>query len=174
MRDYLYLGQCTKPHGIKGGFHFRLENEEDSGLSVGMEILLTPKSGNSSLPKEGKIYRLSQLSFGHKVMAYLEGVEDRNRVEEMLPFEIFADRDHLPELAEDEFFLSDLIGLQAFETETERALGKVEDFYENGAQVILKVGRDSQAHEIPYVEHFVKELDLQARKIWVLVPEVME
>jgi len=70
--------------------------------------------------------------------------------------------------------VQDYIGMDAVEFETNRKLGKVSDLYETAAQVILVIGTGEDSFEIPDVEHFVKEVDLDQNKITILVPEIVE
>ena len=68
-----------------------------------------------------------------------------------------------PQLAEDEYYWSDLIGLAVVNLQGE-ALGKVSDMMDNGAQSILRIapvpveGDDKQPSErlVPFVDQFVK------------------
>lgn len=172
-KDWVWLGRCTKPHGIKGAFHFRLENSEDSVLDDGAEIFLVPSSKESELAREGELYRIEKIVFGHKVMAYLEGVDDRTRVEQLVPFDIHMDRENFPALdeQEDEFYHADLKGMEVYEAQTQRPLGKVERVYDNQAQAVLLIGRGFDAFEIPFVDAFVPKIDREKRKIWVVIPE---
>jgi 16S rRNA processing protein RimM len=170
--DLVLLGNCHKPHGIRGEFSFFLENMHDSVLKKGSEITLFPKNPSSSIKTDGEVFKIEKISFGNKAIARLVGVVDRNQVEAMVPFEIFVDRKELPEPDEDEVYLSDLIGLKVLEQGTDRELGKVTKFFDNGAQVVLTI-RGHKSFDIPFVKHFVPEIDVAAGVMWVNVPQVV-
>lgn len=172
-KKWLKLGVCGKPHGIKGAFQFNLENDEDSSLDIGVEILLKPSTSQSSLPEKGQSFIIKNISFGHKTMAFLEGVEDRNVVEEMIPFEIYIDRENLPELDDDEVYLSDLVGLKVFNHKTQEEIGTVKKFYDNTAQAVLVI-RGKINLELPFVDHFFPVVDLENERIEINLPEVIE
>jgi 16S rRNA processing protein RimM len=79
-------------------------------------------------------------------------------------------RADFPELPEDEYYWSDLIGLDAVNLQGE-ALGKVVDMMSNGPQSILRIvpPLDVNAPEakleerlVPFVDQFVKTVDLKA------------
>ena len=89
---WMRLGVCRKPHGIKGAFDFHLDNAIDSVLDNGVEIHISPLEAKSSLPAEGMDIEIADISFGNKVIVYLDEVNDRNVVESMIPFEIYIDR----------------------------------------------------------------------------------
>src|SRR5690606_15103711 len=126
------LGDCIAPHGIRGAFTFRLINNDDSSLDTGMKVILFPKSEKSNLSKDGQQFEIEKISFGHKTMAYLAGITDRNIVEAMVPFDIYVARDDLPELDEGEVYLHDLIGCKAIHIETGEELGSIVDIEDNG------------------------------------------
>lgn len=172
-REWVFVGRCTKPHGIKGAFHFRLENTQDSVVQDGAQLFIKPLSKESSLSSSGEHVCVSKITFGHKVMAFLEGVNDRTTVEQMVPFEIYVDRESFPELSaqDNEFYHADLKGMEAFEFESGKSLGRVEKVYDNQAQAVLLIGRGLEAFEIPFVEAFVPKIDKENKKIWVVVPE---
>ena len=164
------LGQCTQPHGIRGDFSFQLLNTEDSVLDIGSRLVLFPKTPKSSINPAGEEFIISKIIFGHKVMAHLEGIDDRNQTEAMVPFTIHMLKSDLPELEEGEVYLDDLIGLKAIHIETKEKIGKVIDIEDNGMQAILVI-RGEQAFDVPYVDAFVGEIDLEAGTIEINPPE---
>lgn len=169
---WVKMGTCRRPHGVKGAFDFRLDSGEDSILEEGMEVLLKPLDKLSCLNSQGEVFKLKKLVYGHKVMAYLDSIEDRSLVENMIPFEIYLKRDHFPELdSEEEVYYGDLKGLIAYDFETNRELGRVESVYDNRAQAVLCIGRGQGAFEVPFVDNFVKKIDLENNSIWIILPE---
>lgn len=169
------MGFCVKPHGIKGGFTFNLSNTDESILEKGMKVTLFPKDAKSSLSKDGEVFTLKSISFGNKVISYLEEVSDRNKVEEIIPFEIYADRDLFPGLEEDEFYLSDLIGMKVLVEGTEEEYGAVTDFYDNTAQIVLVVkGTGKQVLELPFIEEFFPEVNAEKNYLTMNIPDYIE
>jgi 16S rRNA processing protein RimM len=169
-QDHLvHLGFCRKPHGIKGGFSFSLFNVEDSVLQKGFPIVLKGLSG--SVIDEQK-YVIAKISFGNKVIAYLEGVNDRNQVEELLPFEIYCYRSDLPE-DEENFYLIDLIGMRVVSHTNANEIGIVDSIYDNGAQdVIVIVKGSGEKIELPFIDNFFPRYDLEQGFIEVILPEI--
>jgi 16S rRNA processing protein RimM len=167
------LGVCNKPHGIRGGFSFLLENSQDSVLSKGMRVYLFPKTPASSIDKDGEEFIIEKINFGNKTIAYLKGISDRNIVEAMLPFEIKLPREEFPETQDDEYYISDLIGLEVYEHGSNELIGKVSKYYDNSVQTILTIRGKNGSFDIPFVENFVPEVDLEDGKIWVVVPRMI-
>lgn len=166
------FGSCRKPHGIKGALSLHLINDEHSILAKGMKLMAYPLDPSSSIPKEGRELTLSQITFGHKVMASFSEVQDRNTAEEIVPFEFYIDRDLFPELDEDEFYLADAIGFEVVDHETQKVIGKVQSFYHNGAQDVMVVRpKEGAILEVPFVDAFIKLVELEQEKVFIVRPE---
>ena len=111
---------------------------------------------------------------GDDVVAQLMGVSGRDAAEALKGAAIQIPRSHFPALADGEFYWVDLIGLDVSDLEG-APLGIVRDLMSSGAHPILRVAvsdvqsADKPAREllIPFVDQFVKTVDLQTRKITV-------
>ena len=113
---------------------------------------------------------------GGDVVATLVGMSDRNLAEALKGAAVHVSRSQFPELEEDEYYWSDLIGMDVVNLQGE-ALGKVIDMMSNGAQSILRIApvphpaASDKAPErlvdrlVPFVDQFVKTVDLKARQI---------
>ena len=171
-RNLIEIGYCSKPHGIKGEFTFVIYEEFEDDLANGSLFYAKGKSERSNLHNKSEEFEIEKINFGHKIMVKLKNIDNRNVVEAMIPFSILLERTVIDELHEGEMLLEDYIGLEAIEFETNKKLGKVTNYYETTAQVILVIGTGEDTFEIPVVEHFVKLVDLEENKIIVLVPEL--
>lgn len=171
----IHVGHCTAPHGIKGEFSFVIYNFEESTLDNGMTVTLTPRSTESSVPQDGKEFKIKTIKFGNKAIATLEGVDNRNIVEAMVPFDIYISRDLLPELEEDdEYYLNDLLGMEVFHYYTKALLGRVVDFYDNGAQVVIKIKTDKEFIEVLFLNQFVPEVDVELNRMEIIPPIMVD
>jgi 16S rRNA processing protein RimM len=110
---------------------------------------------------------------GGDVVAQIVGVLGRDASEALKGAAVSIPRSQFPQLPADEFYWSDLIGLDVVNLQGE-ALGKVSDMMHNGAQSILRIAPveandDVKAPErlIPFVEQFVITVDKTANKITV-------
>ncbi|MEX0797800.1 MAG: ribosome maturation factor RimM [Bacteriovoracaceae bacterium] len=168
----IQLGSCSKPHGIRGGFGAHLFNPKDSSLKKGAALLLKPKNDHSSLAKSGKVFELKSANFGNKCILYFEGIETREQVESMIPFDMFIERSALPEPDEDEFYIEDLIGLKVLDEEGNE-VGVVRDHFDNGAQIVLSVQKNAEVVELPLVEEFFPEINMEQGFIKMIEPEII-
>ncbi len=163
------LGFCDKAHGIKGGFHFKLYEVENSSLKPGIEILL-----KTNTDKELGQFSISKIQFGNKVICYLEGIDNRNQVEELLPFKIYILEKDLIPLNEGEFYLKDIIGCKVFCAETKLEIGSIIGFYETNIQTVIEMEIDGKKMDLPFVDEFFKEKDIANKRVSIKRPEFIE
>ncbi len=103
---------------------------------------------------------------GKGLVALLPAVEDREQAISLVGQQIFVGRDQLPATAEDEYYWSDLEGLDVHTTKGE-VLGRVEKLMETGANDVLVI-RGQRQHLVPFVQgQYVIRVDLDAGLIEV-------
>ncbi len=174
---FIKLGHANKPFGIKGECIFQLYNSEKSTLKKGQKIFLYLGLDEESFnPKdlEGKLkeFLIESIRFGNKVVAKLQGIENRTDLEEILPFTIYSRRSDFPQIDnEDEFYYHDLIGMKVVHDVSNKEIGIVIELYDNGAQDILVIKTPSQKLlEVLFVEKFVKSVNLEEGSIKIIPP----
>ena len=170
------LGFCQSVHGLKGALKLNLENLEGRTLEKGTKVRLFPRNGKHHLPIDGRDFTVSNIVYGHKVMISFKGVEDRTSAERILPFDLKVFRHSLPDLPEDEVYLSDLEGQEVFDHEKGEPFGELKGFYEHPGQSVAVIEtKDKNLLEIPFVKAFfpvVEELE-RGYRIEVIRPEVI-
>jgi len=103
---------------------------------------------------------------GKTIIVHLEGVDDRNEAELWVGSDIYIRPDQLPELNEDEYYWSDLIGLKVVSVEGDD-FGVIDHLLETGANDVIVVKGDRE-RLIPYVTgQVVKVVDLKENKMIV-------
>lgn len=97
--------------------------------------------------------------------ARLTGIATREQAEALKGTRLYAPRDRLPPLPDDEFYHADLIGLAVFDTGG-APLGTVRAVLDHGAGDILEIARPG-APEIllPFTRAAVPTVDLAGRRI---------
>lgn len=108
----------------------------------------------------GQEYKITNVRYQKNlVLLRLEGVADRNAAEKLKGTELTINRENLRELEEDEFFIFDLIGLEAVD-ENGGHIGRVHDVIQNTAQDLYEIETDDgKMHLIPAVYEFIPEID---------------
>ena len=171
MNNLLKIGFCRKVHGLKGGFTFVLENTEDSALKELKNIIIRPINDQSSIKATQLEVKIKSISFGNKVIAYLDGIIDRNEAESLVPFDIYINKSDLPKLESGEYYLSDLIGFSCV-NRNGKEVGIIEKYYDNSAQTIVVIRTENgKLIDLPFVDQFFGEIDDEQKKIQVNIPE---
>ncbi|MCX8507269.1 MAG: ribosome maturation factor RimM [Rhodobacteraceae bacterium] len=109
---------------------------------------------------------------GTGLTARLSGVTSKEEADALRGVELYADRDRLPNLPDDEFYHSDLIGLEVMDSGG-ALLGHVRAIHNHGAGDILEIfgpGRKTTLL-LPFTKAAVPTVDLTARRIIADPPE---
>lgn len=104
--------------------------------------------------------------------ARLSGVSSKEQADALRGVRLFAAREKLPGLAEDEFYHADLLGMEVFDTGGQ-ALGRVKSVLNHGASDLLELVKPGQSGVIllPFTQSIVPTVDLAARRIIADPPE---
>lgn len=156
----ILMGVVGRPHGVRGLLHVHSYTAEPSDLA-GYGPLADDQGRRWTLEwaSEG-VARLSEVVGGRAV-----AVADRTAAERLVNTRLYVARDQLPAAEEDEFYLADLVGLEAVGAEG-AVLGRVAAVHDYGAGVSLEIG----ALLVPFTRAAVPEIDLAARRITVAPP----
>lgn len=163
--DLVLVGYVTGAYGIKGWVRIR-------PYSSDADAMLHAKTWWLDKPSLHDVDTMQVKIHGEDVVAQLMGVADRNAAELLKGSTVQIRRSHFPALSNDEFYWVDLIGL-AVENLQGESVGMVRDLMDNGAHPILIVQADMpgadkpQEFLIPFVDQFVKAVDLAAKTITV-------
>lgn len=104
---------------------------------------------------------------GSAVVAELEGVADRDAAVALMGSEILIRRQQLPKPKADEYYWTDLVGLEVV-TESGVKLGKVDYLLETGANDVLVVIDGETERLIPFLQkQTVLKIDLDSREMIV-------
>lgn len=158
--DLVIMGYVRGAFGIRGWVKIHADTEHLDGLFdypvwwLGSEGRWKPFTlENGAVQPKG-------------VTAKLEGVDDRDVAAAMRGMKIAVPRSELPELDEDEYYWSDLIGLAVFNKEGE-SLGVVKELMATGANDVLVLQDGETQRLVPFVGQFVLDVDLKAARITV-------
>lgn len=96
----------------------------------------------------------------------IDGVTTKEQADALRGTDLFANRDQLPSLPDDEFYHTDLMGLTAFDTGGTR-LGRVKAVQSNGADDLLEIADPSLKDSVlvPFTKANVPTVDLASGRI---------
>ena len=163
--DLAQVGYVAGAYGIAGAIRV-------TPFSADADALLNVKTWWLDKPGLRSVTVRTAKMHGGDVVATLVGMPGRDAAEALKGAGVHISRAAFPALEEDEYYWSDLIGMDVVNLEGE-ALGKVSDMMSNGPQSILRIApvaepeTTAKAPErlVPFVDQFVKHVDLKAKKI---------
>ncbi|WP_395009429.1 ribosome maturation factor RimM [Undibacterium sp.] len=172
--DLVIVGYVSGAFGLQGWVKIRPYSTTADALLDAPLLWLESVAQAGVAPNLREVKRLSSKIHGEDVVARLDEVPDRTAAEALKGTVVKVSRQAFPVLEQDEFYWVDLIGLAVQNLQGED-LGVVRAMMDNGAQSILRVAASDvpeaelMKHErlIPFVDHFVKEVDTEAKKIVV-------
>jgi 16S rRNA processing protein RimM len=164
----ILVGRFGAPHGVRGGL--RLQSFTDVPKAIGSYGPLTDASGVRRFSIKG----LRHLKDNVFVVA-LTGIEDRVAAASLTNLELFLKRDSLPTIAEDEFYLADLIGLSAMANSGEN-IGRVVNILNFGGGDILEIAPPDGGETLllPFTQDVVPDVDLKGGRVMVAPPVEIE
>ncbi|ACB96910.1 16S rRNA processing protein RimM [Beijerinckia indica subsp. indica ATCC 9039] len=112
-------------------------------------------------------------------VARIEGVTTREAAEALTNLSLYVSREALPPPEEEEFYLADLIGLDAFVADAdgkEVLFGRIADVLNFGGGDILEIAPSDggETRLLPFTRQVVPRIDLTARRVLVVPPEEVE
>lgn len=157
MSELIVVGAITGAFGVKGEVRLKsfCANPEDIAN-------YSPLFTEEGVEYTVKITRPVKGGFA----ARLSGIRYKDQADDLRGKKLYADRDLLPNLPDDEYYYSDLIGLEVRDTGGE-SLGKVAAIDNHGAGDILEIrgpGIKGSAL-LPFTKAAVPTVDLKAGRL---------
>jgi 16S rRNA processing protein RimM len=165
----LQVGYVTRAHGIHGELAVRTFDPQSEALTLVRRLILRDRSGQEH-PQTIEAVRRTAGAF----LVKLEGIGTRSAAEPLRGSTVLVHREDLPAPAEGEWFQGDLVGLEAFTPQGIR-LGRVTEIWSTGPVPNLVIeAQGAEPLMVPFVDEFVPEVDVEAGRLVVCPPEVME
>ncbi|APH57522.1 16S rRNA processing protein rimM [Granulibacter bethesdensis] len=163
-RDLILLGVIGRPHGVRGLVHVVSYTADPDDLTAygslrdeaGRQIMLDWRAdGLASITIDGV------------------PVQDRSAAERLTNTRLFITRDALPPVEdEDDFYLVDLIGLEARLVADETLLGQVAQVHDYGAGASLEITRSGGVSLlVPFTRAAVPMVDIAAGRVLIDPPQ---
>ncbi|MDM7864034.1 ribosome maturation factor RimM [Staphylococcus borealis] len=155
------VGQIVNTHGIKGEVKVK-SNSDFTETRFQPGEVLTVKHNNNEIQLTVTSYRVHKGFY----MLKFKDINNINEVEQYKGDFLYQERDHEDiELAENEFYYSDIIGCTVFDDE-ETPIGRVINIFETGANDVWVVKGDKE-YLIPYIADVVKAIDIENKTIHI-------
>ena len=164
MTDKICVGAIAGSFGVKGEIRLKSFTSEPTALAD--YGVLTSEDGKL----EFSITLTRPIKNGFS--ATVSGVKTKEEADALKGTKLFADRAKLPELPDDEYYYSDLEGLEVFDAGG-AIIGRVKTVQNHGAADLLEVQTKSTSATvlIPFTMDVVPTVDLSSGRIVVDPPE---
>ena len=153
FQDRICLGAIVGVHGIRGEVKVKSFTEVDRDIDKYGDVENEDGSRKFSIKVVGHSKDLLRVK--------VKGCDDRNTAETLIGTGLYVSRSLLPELGEEEFYHTDLIGLEA-KTADGTVIGRVNAVYNFGAGDLLELKMNGGAPEmLPFTKQYVPTVNIK-------------
>lgn len=169
----ILLAVAIKPHSVKGACKLKAPIDPSliGNLSLNkLPLTLVPtKFPNSPI-------QTHLLSYSKSGIIQFEHFHSPEQLKEVLPFQIYIEKNLLPPLENNEFYLSELVGLFVCTPGTKsNPWGQIESYYEQhlSKQIIccIKIFDTQEVVEIPFVKEFFEDINFNEKIAYAIKPD---
>jgi 16S rRNA processing protein RimM len=152
-QDLVYIGEITKPHGVKGQVNAFLKLP---GLLVLADLI------DRELKVEGLLKEVFVESASHKdklAILKFKGYNTLQATDELRQKKLFLKRSQIGNLPKNEFYIKDLIGSQVADWKSKEPVGKVIEVDNIPGNPLLKIEMiGGGGFLLPMIEEYVFEI----------------
>lgn len=157
MEDMLRVGVIASTHGVKGEVKVFPTTDDAARFKQLKEVLLD--TGKERLPLTIEHVKF----FKNMVILKFKGYDSINDIEKYRSKDLLIFRENAVELGPDEYFITDLIGLEVM-TDQGETLGVMKDVLETGANDVYVVELESGKELlVPAIGECILDVNLEER-----------
>ena len=153
MSDYFKVGQIVNTHGIKGEVKVMAFTDDVNNFKRYKKILVGDTWKNILGVKFQK----------DRVILKLEGIDTMNDAETYKQKYLYVLREEEPELPEDTFYVSDLIGCTVYDT-NDKNLGDIADVIQTKNNDVYWIKKPKELL-IPVLRDIVLDVNIEDKKV---------
>lgn len=163
--ESIVVGLIHKPHGIAGEVAVESWSDVAGRFAAGAELT----AAIPGVPRRTLKVR-STRAHGARLLVAFEGVDSRDRAEELRGGRLEVAMAEVPAAPEGEYYQFELVGCRCVEG-TGVELGVVEDVVEDGGGLLLRLRDGDEQLLIPFVRAFLRRIDVAGRRIELDLPD---
>lgn len=176
--DAIQVGRIADAWGLKGWFKVLPHSADPEALFSSKRWYLQPTERGKAAFTGTQLMRIREAKVhSDTIVAVAHEMEDRDIAQALKGSRIFIPRSSFPTPELDSYYWVDLMGLSVINREGV-ALGIVKDLLSTGPQTVLVIeftenlgdfegGEKTQERMIPFVSHFVDDVNLAEKRITV-------
>ena len=163
LPETVAVGRVLRPHGVRGEVVVEVLSDVPGRFRVGSRMTGVRAS-------EPPVLLVVAASRAHKSGAVVrfEGVEDRDRAEELRGLDLEVPRAEVPAAPPGTYYQYELLGCLCRDDGEE--LGRVVEVVEDGGGLLLIVEGEEGRVPVPFVKEFLREIDVAAGRIDLALP----
>ena len=165
LNDWLMVGKLVGVQGLRGELKVNPASDFPERFTKPGPRWLRARDGDQ--PTQIQLNSGRQLPGRSLFVVHVEGVNDRAAAEALIGQDLLVRGDDRPTLADGEFHLLDLVGMEARLSEQGEVVGKVTDLISGGNDLLELKRPDGRTLLIPFVEAIVPEVHLDQG--WLLL-----
>ncbi len=161
--DRICVGVVTGSFGVRGDVRLKSFCAEPSAIADYSPLWNEDGTTSHAIT----ITRAVKGGFGVR----MAGVTSKEQADGLKGMKLYANRDDLPSLPDDEYYYTDLIGLDVFDTGGEK-LGRINAVHDHGAGDLLEIAGPAFKGSVllPFTAEAVPTIDLTAGRVIVDPP----
>lgn len=167
MNDYMMIGEVLRPQGVRGEAKVRPYAADPDAFLTWKTLYLQNDDGYT--PITAKCSRVHD-GFAYVTLGSCTSPDD---VEKLRGKQLFIDRAHANQLAENEVYIVDLIGCEAVNEQGE-VIGVLKDVLQNGPVDVYVFKTPRGAMMAPAILAAFPEVDVAAKRIHVCTERLNE
>lgn len=161
MEDLLQVGVITGTHGLKGEVKVFPTTDDKARFMDLVDVILI--NGKEEIPLKVEYCKF----FKQFVFVKFEGLDDINKVEQYKRCPIMVTRENAVPLEEDEYFITDLIGMSIVD-DSGVTIGTLENVIETGANDVYEIRTQDGGHILlPAIKDCILDVDMEENVILV-------
>jgi 16S rRNA processing protein RimM len=166
MEDFIYIGRVANTHGVRGMMKILPTTDDKTRFELLEEVYIEDKKGNT------KVFKISNIKYQKQfVLLQLEGINDMDTATYYKQGIVKIPKELALPLEEDEYYVSDLMGLEVY-TEEDELLGKLKDIIFTGSNEVYVVDNGTKnGLLIPAIKDCIKDVNIDEGKIIVSLLE---
>lgn len=164
MEEFLRVGKIINVHGVKGEVKI-LPLTDDINRFYSLESVFIIKE-RSIIPLRITNVRMHK----NAVLITFEEITTRNQAEELKGLYLNIKREEAVELSEDQYFITDLIGIEVYSTEEEK-VGVIKEVLQTSPIDVYVIKTQTKEILVPALKEFFKEIDVDNQKAVANIPE---
>lgn len=166
MDEYTVIGKVLKPQALKGEVRIS-PITRDVTQYLNYEYLYI----GENLERRDIDYARIQDSF---VVVKFCNINDADTADSLRNELLYVDKSQLGQLADDEYYITDLIGCDVVDADSKELFGKISLVDEYSSVNTITMVKDDKEYLFPFLERVVKDVDISNKKVFVDKEKLME